>query len=86
MHSYIALNCYIAVLIIKGDIDMHASSNSISTRQTDQVFMFTIRNDSVTRAMVTIFAEDLDVAWSRVRALFPGSDLSETEVQHAGQD
>jgi hypothetical protein len=48
-----------------------------------QVFTFCIKGDSVTRATVTIHARDLDVAWSRLRALFPDADLNETVVQPA---
>lgn len=46
-----------------------------------QVFTFFIKGDSVTRATVTIHARDLDVAWIRLRALFPDADLNETVVQ-----
>ena len=60
---------------------MHTSNSNVSRHNSEQVFTFFIRRESVTRATVTIFAEDLDVAWNRVRALFPGSDLSDTEVQ-----
>lgn len=56
----------------------------ISNYSTEQVFTFFIKGDSVTRATATIHAKDLDVAWKRVHALFPGMDLSDTEVQHAG--
>lgn len=62
---------------------MHIWNHSASAHRTDQVFKFFIRGDSVTRATVTILAEDVDVAWNRLHALFPGSDLSDTEVQHA---
>ena len=60
---------------------MHISNSSVSRQRSEQVFTFFIRRDSVTRTTVTIFAEDLDVAWDRLRALFPGSDLSDTEVE-----
>ncbi len=60
---------------------MHTSNSNVSRHNTEQIFTFFIRRESVTRATVTIFAEDLNVAWKRVRALFPGSDLSDTEVQ-----
>ena len=63
---------------------MHVSNHEVSAQRADQVFEFSIKGDSVTRATVTIFAEDLDAAWNRVRALFPGSDLSDTEVQQLG--
>ena len=46
-----------------------------------QVFTFLIKGDSVTRATVTIHARDLDVAWIRLRALFPDADFNETVVQ-----
>ena len=62
---------------------MHIRKDSASAHGTDQVFKFLIRGDSVTRATVTILAEDVDVAWNRLHTLFPGSDLSDTEVQHA---
>ena len=48
-----------------------------------QVFTFFIKGDSVTRATVTIHARDLDVAWSRLRALFPDADFNDTVVQPA---
>ena len=62
---------------------MHICNDSASAHGIDQVFKFFIRGDSVTRATVTILAEDVDVAWNRLHTLFPGSDLSDTEVQHA---
>ena len=64
---------------------MHSTGSKLSTERSEQVFKFLIRDESVTRTTVTIFAEDLDVAWNRVRDLFPGSDLSDTEVQQADQ-
>jgi hypothetical protein len=48
-----------------------------------QVYTFFIKGDSVTRATVTIHARDLDVAWSRLRALFPDADFNETVVNPA---
>ena len=64
---------------------MHGTGIKLSTERSEQVFKFFIRDESVTRTTVTIFAADLDVAWNRVRDLFPGSDLSDTEVQQADQ-
>jgi hypothetical protein len=64
---------------------MSISNNRVSAHWKDQAFKFLIRRDSVTKATVTLHAEDLDVAWIQLHALFPGSDLSDTEVQHAGR-
>ena len=50
-----------------------------------QVFRFVIRCDVITRATVTIHAENLDVALNRLHILFPGSELSVTDVEHTGQ-
>ena len=61
---------------------MHTRNHSIAAQGSNQVFRFLIKGNSVTRATVTILAEDSDVAWSRLLALFPGSDHSETEMQH----
>ena len=61
---------------------MHSRNHSIAGQDTNQVFRFLIKGNSVTRATVTILAEDSDVAWSRLHALFPGSDHTETEMQH----
>jgi hypothetical protein len=63
-------------------IEMHTSNRSIAAQGTDLVFRFLIKGNSVTRATVTILAEDSDVAWSRLHALFPESDHSETEMQY----
>lgn len=63
--------------------EMNTGNHRTYADKTDQVFKFFIKSGSVTRATVTILAEDIDVAWNRVNALFPGSDLSETDVQHA---
>ena len=60
---------------------MHASNLKRYPDRADQVFLFSIRDDSVTRASVTIFAEDIDAAWNRLHTLFPGWDLSDTEVK-----
>lgn len=64
---------------------MNTSNHALSTPGAEQVFKFFIRGDSVPRATVTILARDIDVAWGRIQALFPGSDLSDTEVQHRGR-
>ena len=61
---------------------MHTRNHSITAQGTSQVFRFLIKGNSVTRATVTILAEDSDMAWSRLHALFPGSDHSETEMQY----
>ena len=61
---------------------MHTRNHTTAGRGTNQVFRFLIKGNSVTRATVTIQAEDSDVAWNRLHALFPGSDHSETEMQH----
>ncbi len=54
----------------------------ISNDRNEQVFTFVIRGGDITRATATIHAEDIDVAWKRVYALFPGRDLSDIEVEH----
>ena len=64
---------------------MHTRNHSIAAQGTDLVFRFLIKGNSVTRATVTILAEDSDMAWSRLHALFPGSDHSETEMQYQQQ-
>ena len=64
---------------------MYTSNRTLSAHRADQIFTFFIKDDSVTRATVTLYAGDLDVAWSRIHALFPDSDLSDTEVQHRGR-
>ena len=64
---------------------MNISDDKASAHWNDRAFKFLIRRNSVTRATVTIHAEDLDGAWIQLHALFPGSDLSDTEVQHAGR-
>lgn len=84
MLCYIANICYIAIFRNKESTAMHVSNNNLSTQRSDQVFMFSIRSDKLIRATVTIFAEDLDGAWSRVHALFPGWDLSDTDVHQTG--
>jgi hypothetical protein len=64
---------------------MHTSDERASAHRTDHIFKFFIRGDAVTRATVTIHAEDVDVAWNWLHILFPESDLSDTEVQYAGR-
>jgi hypothetical protein len=64
---------------------MNTGNYTTYADKTDQVFKFFIRSGSVTRATVTILAKDIDVAWIRVNALFPGSDLSDTDVWHSGR-
>ena len=64
---------------------MNISKDKVSAHCNDRAYKFFIRRDSETRATVTIHAEDLDVAWIKLHALFPGTDLSNTEVQHAGR-
>jgi hypothetical protein len=61
---------------------MNTRNHSIEGQRGKQVFRFLIKGNSVTRATVTILAEDSDVAWNRLHALFPGSDHSETEMQY----
>ena len=61
---------------------MHIRKDSASAHGAEQVFTFFIKGKSITRATVTIHAEDVGIAWKRLHALFPGSDLSDTEVQH----
>ena len=61
---------------------MNTRSQTTTGQHTNQVFRFLIKGNSVTRATVTILAEDSDVAWNRLHALFPGSDHSETEMQY----
>ena len=51
----------------------------------DSIFCFLIKGGTVTRATVTLRAEDAAVAWARMHALFPGADLSDTEVHLPGQ-
>ena len=64
---------------------MGISNSSLSATRNEQVFRFVIRDATMTRATVTIHAEDLDVALNRLHVLFPESDLSDTLVDHAGQ-
>ena len=64
---------------------MGISNNRVSATRNEQVFRFVIRDAAMTRATATIHAENLDVALNRLYTLFPGSDLSETEVEHTGQ-
>jgi hypothetical protein len=64
------------------EIEMHTRNHSTAAQGTNQVFRFLIKGNSVTRATVTILAEDSDMAWNRLYALFPGSDHSETEMQY----
>jgi hypothetical protein len=60
---------------------MQSCNRTTAGHRDDRVFRFLIKGNSVTRAMVTILAKDSDVAWSRLHALFPESDHSETEIQ-----
>ena len=62
---------------------MQISNHSVSKPRDEQVFMFSITSDSVTRATATIYAKDLDIAWRRIHCLFPGLDLGDIEVQQA---
>lgn len=48
----------------------------------NHVFRFLIKRGSVTRTTITIQAKDISDARNRLQALHPGSDLSETEVEH----
>lgn len=61
---------------------MATGNYRVSVHQPDQSFKFFVRDGSVTRATVTILAKDPGVARNMASALFPGSDLSESEVQH----
>lgn len=63
---------------------MNTVNQNVSAQAIDQVFKFCIRGDSVIRTTVTIHAKNLDGAWNWLRILFPGADLSDTEVQHGG--
>ena len=63
---------------------MHICNDSESSQRTDQVFKFFMRGDSVTRMTVTIHAQDVDVAWNWLHTLFPGTDLTNTVLQHSG--
>ena len=51
----------------------------------DSIFRFLIKGGTVTRATVTLRAEDAAVARARIHALIPGADLSDKEVQIPGQ-
>ena len=64
---------------------MNLSSNCTTTRGGERTFRFLVRGGSVTRATLTLRAEDIEVAWARMHALFPGADLSETEVELPGR-
>jgi hypothetical protein len=64
---------------------MGTNNYSASAQPGNQAFKFFITGGSVTRATVTINAKDLDIARNEAYALFPGSDLSENEEQHADQ-
>lgn len=61
---------------------MDICKDSASDHKSQQIFKFLIKGKSITRATVTIHAEDVGIAWKRLHALFPGSDLSDTEVKH----
>ena len=61
---------------------MDTGNYRVSGYQDEQSFKFFITGGSVTRATVTILAKNLDVARNMANALFPGSDLSEHDVQH----
>ena len=60
--------------------EMNEGKCSAYAANTDQMFMFSIKHDSVTRARVTILAKNLEIALVRIHALFPGSDLTELEA------
>ena len=62
---------------------MDTGNQKTSAQAIDQIFKFFISVDSAVRTTVTIHAENLDSAWNRLHVLFPGADLSNTEVQHA---
>ena len=64
---------------------MGISNNRVSATRNEQVFRFVIRDAAMTRATVTIHAENLDVALNRLHILFPGSELSVTDVEHTWQ-
>ena len=62
---------------------MDTDNYRVSGHQADHPFKFFIRDGSLIRATVTILAKDLRVARNMGNALFPGADLSESEVPHA---
>ena len=62
---------------------MDTANNRVLVKQADHPYKFFIRDGSLTRATVTILAQDPRVARNMVKALFPGADLSESEVPHA---
>ena len=64
---------------------MLISNHKVSATRNKQVFRFVIRDAAMTRATVTIHAENLDMALNWLHILFPESDLSDTEVEHTGQ-
>ena len=64
---------------------MGISNKRVSATSSERVFRFVIRDAAMTRATVTLHAEDLVDALNRLHILFPGSDLSDTEVEHTGQ-
>jgi hypothetical protein len=64
---------------------MHTNNRRAPAQRTDHAFKFLIRSNAVTRTTVTIHAEDVKVAWSWLQILFPGSDLSDTEVEQAAR-
>lgn len=63
---------------------MHILDEPDSSQKTNQVFRFFIRGGEVTRATVTIYATDIDVAWNRLHILFPGSDAGDIEAEYVG--
>ena len=63
---------------------MNTGERRTDAGSNDQEFWFFIEGGSVTRATVTILAQDLEIALRRVHALFPGSDHSEIEPRTAG--
>lgn len=64
---------------------MYISNPKVSASRNEQVFRFVIRDAAITRATVTIHAENLEIALNWLHILFPGSDMSDTEVEHTGQ-
>jgi hypothetical protein len=62
---------------------MDTGNYSVSINQADHPYKFFIRDGSLTRATVTILAKNPRVARNMANALFPGADLSESEVPHA---
>jgi len=64
---------------------MYIINHRLPEQKSDQLFKFFIKDNSVTRVTITILAEDIEIAWGRVHALFPEANLTDTEVEQAGR-